>query len=99
MELAKREMTPLHVLISTMVELWKQAQAAEHVPTRLQLMREACVVATQAAPYIHARLTNVNATVRKVTSVRDLSDDELIALAASVGAEEGEDGKGAERVH
>ena len=93
-------MTPLHILVSTMTELWEQAQKAEHVPTRLQFMREACAVATQAAPYIHARLSSVSATIRKVTSIKDLSDEELLSIAASAGAEEGEgEGEGSELVH
>jgi hypothetical protein len=86
-QLAKREVTPLHVLTKTMEEFWGLALAAPEQPVRLQHMRDACVYARDAAPFIHARLSSVSATVRKVTNIKDLSDDELVALAASVGVE------------
>jgi hypothetical protein len=84
-----------------MTAFWEQAQATAETQPKLALMREAAAVAEKAAPYIHARLSSVHATVRKVTSIKDLSDDELIALAASAGAEESEEvvGESAELVH
>ena len=80
-QLAKRECTPLHILVGTMTAFWEQAQRTVEKQPKLALMREACGVAEKAAPYIHARLSSVNATIRKVTSLKDLSDDELLALA------------------
>ena len=48
---------------------------------------------------MHAKLTNISATIRKVTSIKDLSDEELLSIAASAGAEEGEgEGEGSELV-
>ena len=41
----------------------------------------------KAAPYIHARLTAVSATVRQISGVSDLSDAELAALIRSLGGE------------
>ena len=89
-QLEKREMTPLHVLISTMVAFWEQAQATAETQPKLALMKEAAAIAERAAPYIHARLSSVSATIRKVTSIKDLSDEELLSIAASAGAEESE---------
>ena len=87
-QLAKRQMTPLHVLVNTMT-LWEQAQATTETQRRLALMKEAAAVAEKAAPYINARLSSVSTTIRKVTSIKDLSDEELLAIAASAGVEEG----------
>jgi hypothetical protein len=83
-QLAKKEITPLHILVESMTAFWEQAQRTVETQPKLALMREACNVAKDAAPYIHARLSSVNATIRKVTSIKDLSDDELLALAGSV---------------
>ena len=87
-QLAKRECTPLHILVETMTAFWEQAQRTVETQPKLALMREACGVAEKAAPYIHARLSSVNATIRKVTSLKDLSDDELLALATSAANEQ-----------
>jgi hypothetical protein len=75
----------LHVLIGTMRELWQQAADAPTAAERLEKKLAACSVAKDAAPYLHPKLAAVAATVRQVTSVRDLSDTELVALIRSVG--------------
>ena len=84
-----------------MTAFWEQAQATTETQPKLALMKEAAAVAERAAPYIHARLSSVSASIRKVTSIKDLSDEELLAIAASAGAEEGEEvvGEDAELVH
>ena len=65
-------MTPLHILVESMTAFWEEAQRTVEKQPKLALMREACGVAEKAAPYIHARLSSVNATIRKVTSLKDL---------------------------
>ena len=87
-QLAKKELTPLHILVESMTAFWDEAQRTVEKQPKLALMREACGVAEKAAPYIHARLSSVNATIRKVTSIKDLSDDELLALASSAANEQ-----------
>jgi hypothetical protein len=72
-------------MIDTMRELCQQAAEAPTAAERLEKKLAACAVAKDAAPYIHPRLTSVAATVRQVTSVRDLSDAELVALTQSLG--------------
>ena len=74
-------MTPLQVMLRAMAleanaENWKSAAA----------------LAKEAAPYIHARLSNVemNATVRRAAS--DFSDAELAALAGAAGEDGSEAG-------
>jgi hypothetical protein len=84
-ELAREGETPLQVLIGTMRELWQQAANAPTAAERLEKKLAACAVAKDASPYIHPRLAAVAATVRQVTSVRDLSDAELLALIGSLG--------------
>jgi hypothetical protein len=84
-ELAREGLTPLQVLIDTMRELCQQAAEAPTAAERIEKKLAACVVAKDAAPYIHPRLAAVAATVRQVTSVRDLSDAELLALIGSLG--------------
>lgn len=64
-----------------------QAQAALTPAERLEKQLAACAVAERAAPYIHARLAAVSATVRQVNSMKDLSDAELSALIQSMGGE------------
>jgi hypothetical protein len=86
-ELAREGLTPLEVMITTMRELWQQAQTASRPAERLEKRLAACAVAEKAAPYIHPRLGAVAATVRQVASVRDLSDAELAALIRSLGGD------------
>jgi hypothetical protein len=74
-------------MISTMRELWQQAQAASTAAERLEKQVAACAVAEKAAPYIHPRLGAVAATVRQVTSITDLSDAEIEALLRSMSDE------------
>ena len=84
-ELAREGLTPLQVMIETMRELWRHAQAATSASERLEKQLQACAVAEKCAPYLHPRLSSVAATVRRVSSLKDLSDDELAALAADLG--------------
>jgi hypothetical protein len=86
-DLAREGLTPLHVMIDTMRELCQQAANAPTARERIEKKLAACAVAKDAAPYIHPRLTSVAATVRQVTSVRDLSDTELAALIQSLVGE------------
>ena len=86
-ELAREGLTPLEVMIATMRELWLHAQSAATPAERLERQRAACGVAKEAAPYIHPRLAAVSTTVRRISSVRDLSDAELAALIRSLGGE------------
>ena len=79
-ELVREGLTPLEVMIETMRDLWLQAQSAATRAARLEKQLAACAVAEKAAPYIHPRLASVAASVRQVTSVKDLSDAELTAL-------------------
>jgi hypothetical protein len=86
-ELAREGLTPLEVMISTMRELWGQAQVAMTSGERLEKQLAACAVAEKAAPFVHARLSAVSAAVRQIRDVRDLSDAELTALVQSLGGE------------
>jgi len=86
-ELAREGLTPLEVMIAAMRELCEWAETAPTKEVRVERMREAVAVAQAAAPYIHPRLAAVTASVRRVTSVKDLSDDELAALIRSLGGE------------
>src|SRR5512134_292000 len=83
-ELAREGQTPLEVMIDTMRELCQQAADAPTAAERTEKKLAACAVEEKAAPYIHPRLAAVAATVRHVTSVRDLSDSELVALVRSL---------------
>jgi hypothetical protein len=86
-ELAREGQTPLEVMINAMRELCQWAQTASTPEARIERTLAAVAVAEKAAPYIHPRLAAVAAAVRQVTSVRDLSDTELIALAGSLAGE------------
>jgi len=71
-KVAETGLTPLEVMLQIMRNTSDE---------RLQL-----TAAQAAAPYVHAKLSSVELTGdMKVTNVRDLSDDELAAIAASGG--------------
>jgi hypothetical protein len=53
--------TPLELQLRTMRELWRQAHARGEMD--LALAKEACAVAVQCAPYIHPRLSAVEAKI------------------------------------
>ena len=74
-------MTPLQVMLRAMV-----------IEANKDDWKAAAVFARDAAPYVHARLSNVemNATVRR--SATDYSDDELAALSGADGEASGEEG-------
>jgi hypothetical protein len=92
-DLAREGLTPLQVLIDAMRELWQMAAAAPTAAERIERKLQACAIAEKASPYLHPRLTSVAATVRQVTSVTDLSDNELAALMRSLSTGEVIDGK------
>ncbi len=74
-------MTPLQVMLRAMA-----------IEANGDNWKAAAVFARDAAPYVHARLSNVemNATVRR--SATDYSDEELAALAGADGETGGEEG-------
>jgi hypothetical protein len=86
-ELARAGETPLQLMINAMRELCQWAQSAPTTEVRIERTLAAVAVAEKAAPYIHPRLAAVAATVRQVSSVRDLSDSELVALIRSLGGD------------
>jgi hypothetical protein len=75
------------VMVDTMRELCQQAENAPTPAERIEKKLAACAVAKDAAPYIHPRLAAVAASVRRVNTVKDLSDAELAALIQSLGGE------------
>ena len=54
--LAQAEVKPLEVLMQTMAERWKTAQACGDMEERAKLQDAACVVAEKVAPYLHPKL-------------------------------------------
>lgn len=66
---------PLTVMLDTMRALWKQATNAEGEVTNMGKAMQANIVAKDAAPYIHPRLTSVTAQVdAHVTTPKSLND-------------------------
>jgi hypothetical protein len=57
-----------------------------HTPT----FDERVAAAAQAAPYFAAKMSTSNVSVRRITDIGQLSDDELAALAGGSGIEEAE---------
>ncbi len=53
---AAASILPLDVLLKTCEELWVEAVATQDPKLRRALQMEACAVAKDAAPYLHARL-------------------------------------------
>lgn len=64
--------SPLDVMLRTMRELWSAGKRAE-----------ATKVAKEAAPYVHPRLSAVDADVKKHFDLSGLSDDELDCVIES----------------
>lgn len=85
--LAREGLTPLEVLVNTMKDLWGYALQATTDTERIEWKMRACAIAEKAAVFVHPRLAAVAATMRTVTSVKDLSDAELAALIRSLGSE------------
>ena len=54
---AQEHITPLEVLLNSMRYLWTKAH--EGTSPDLELAKDACVIANQAAPYCHPRLAAV----------------------------------------
>jgi len=54
--IAQAEVKPLQVLMDTMTNRWKAAQAATVPKTKARLENEACQVAEKVAPYLHPKL-------------------------------------------
>ena len=44
--------------------------------------------ARDCAPYMHPRLSSISADYRRITSIRQLTDDELLAIVAGAGSAE-----------
>ena len=55
-EAAKHGVTPLDVMLRTMRSIVDQADRASDDDAKTELMMKACVVARDAAPYMHPRL-------------------------------------------
>lgn len=75
----------------------RRIKQTENLPLAimLQLMQEALEEgdketafsrAKECAPYVHARLSNVEQTTHTVTDAAELSDDDLINIARASGA-------------
>ena len=60
-EAAKAGITPLEVQLRTMRALWDEANKGETLD--FEKATAACAVAKDAAPYLHPRLSNVEASV------------------------------------
>ena len=74
----REDITPLEVQLRTMRMLWDKALEGS-VPD-LELAKQACAVASQAAPFIHPRLAAIVATAT-VTTVEQASPEEAQRLA------------------
>jgi hypothetical protein len=56
--------------------------------------------ARDCAPYMHPRLSSANVSVRRIESIREISDGELAALTGTAGAAgQGSGADGPDRVH
>ncbi len=59
---AKAEgISPIEIMLRTARELWRRATAGDEM--NIDLAKDACAIAKDAAPYVHSRLTAVAATV------------------------------------
>lgn len=56
---SEQGITPLEVMLSTMRDMWAQAGQAEDPTQRMALKVQAAEVAQKAAPFVHAKLANV----------------------------------------
>jgi hypothetical protein len=66
--------TPLEVLLEDMRGKYKEGD-----------LQAAADRARDCAPYMHARLSSSNVAVRRITSISELADHELIAIAGEGG--------------
>lgn len=73
---AAEGVTPLEVMLADM----RQKLAAGDLHAAAERARD-------CAPYLHPRLSSISAEYRRITNIRELTDDELLALAASCSSE------------
>lgn len=81
--LLKTSITPLEVLLMDM----RQKLEAGDIAAAADRARD-------CAPYMHARLSSSNVAVRRVTSITELTDAELVALAGEAGNADENSGAG-----
>ncbi len=73
--------TPLEVMLSTMRALWDDAVGKDGKVADFEKALAACVAAKDAAPYMHPRLQQIDATVDQTTrEVSPNAKDENLAL-------------------
>jgi hypothetical protein len=83
----KGELSPLEVMVEGMRKVWDEALAEPSRETRLDLLMKACALARDAAPYVHPRLASIQTTIRRITDIKDLTDEEISALLRSAAGE------------
>ena len=73
--------TPLEVMLATMRALWDDAVGKDGKVANLEKAIAACVAAKDAAPYMHPRMQQIDATVDQTTrEVSPNAKDENLAL-------------------
>jgi len=72
--MAEAKITPLEVMLEDMRIKYESGDVAE-----------AADRARDCAPYLHARLSSSNVSVRRITHISELSDIELAAIAGEAG--------------
>ena len=85
--IAQSEVKPLQVMMDSLADSWKYAQAIQDPIERLKAQQAACLVAEKVAPYLHPKL---QATTLKGDPSAPLSfavslPDSLLLMAAVRG--------------
>lgn len=78
---AEQGITPIELMLATMRELWARACDEAGDVVDLELAKQACAIAKDAAPYVHPRLSAVDANVGgELTIVVENYDDAYRAV-------------------
>lgn len=77
--------TPLEIMIETMRGLWAEATTADGRPNIGKRM-QACAIAEKAAPYVHPKLSSVDASVA-VTDGQGTKEQRDAAVAAALNGD------------
>ena len=79
---AAEGVTPIAILLGTMRHLW--AEAHRDGKPDLAIMKEACSIASQAAPFVHPRLASLAAKVETISGISDLISPAATASRCSI---------------
>lgn len=85
-KLVDEGVTPLHVMLNTMRDIWNEALKIEEFIPRVEKKMMAVGVAEKAAPFIHPKLASIEKKVEHTFDPDTKTDDEILEIVARLRA-------------